>query len=69
MLAQEGEDLYGRPAAQEVGLEVAAMAAGHREESVHNNLRSLAGVLLNLLAATMKERDAALARLHQTEGK
>lgn len=65
VLAQEGKDLYGRPAAHAVPLTGAAGGCG---PGIHlGTLGDLAQELLNILAATMKERDAALARVHKEQ--
>lgn len=61
VFAREGKDLYGRPAAHEVPLDaVAGCTLGDVSRELIQNL-------LNLLASTMKERDALAKRLHQTE--
>jgi hypothetical protein len=60
-LGLEGRDLYDRPATREVTIDEAATGSGtepYFRDTIHQ--------LLDALAITMKERDAALASLHRS---
>lgn len=60
-LGLEGEDLYGRPSTREVTIDEAATGIGGQEPYFRDTINQL----LDALAVTMKERDAALASLQK----